>query len=376
MREPRLARLAEQIVAYSLDLQAGEKLYVEIKGIEALDLGREILRAATLRGAVPFWYYNDEDLSRHFIRHAGQEQFAAWGAFHREIMEKVDAYVAVRGGNNPFDLADVEPQRMKWHDLAYWQEVHLGVRLQKKWCVLRYPNPTMAVLAQRATEPFADFYYQVCTLDYARLSRAMDPLVALLERTDRVEIRGPGTDLRLSVKGLPVVKCDGHRNIPDGEVYVAPVRESVEGVVTYNTAALHRGVVYRNVRLEIERGRIARATCDGDEEKLRAIFDTDEGARYFGEFALGLNPHITAPLQDTLFDEKIAGSFHLTPGNAYARSDNGNKSAIHWDLVCIQTPEWGGGEILLDGRLARRDGRFVLPELEGLNPEALKEGGA
>lgn len=371
MHDPRLTTLAEQLVSYSVDLQPGELFYLEIKGVEALALGRELLGAATRRGAVPFWYYNDEDLVRPFVRHAGREQFEAWGKFHREIMEKADAYIAVRGSTNPFDFADVDPDRMKWHDLAYWQEVHLSVRLRKKWCVLRYPNPAMAVLAQRPTESFADFYFRVCSLDYARLSRAMDPLKALLEATDRVEIRGPGTDLSFSIRGIPAVKCDGHRNIPDGEIYTAPVIDSMNGTIAYNAASLHKGTLYRDVRFEVRDGRIVKAACAGDDAQLNRVLDIDEGARRFGEFALGLNPHIDAPLNDTLFDEKIGGSFHLTPGNAYDKADNGNKSALHWDLVCIQTPAWGGGEIRFDGRLIRKDGLFVPPELQALNPEAL-----
>jgi len=370
--DPRVTRLAEQLITYSVRLQPGEKIYIEIKGLEALDLGRELVRVATAQGGVPFWYYNDETLSRGFIQGAGQEQFEAWGAFHRPIMEAVDAYIGVRGSTNPFDLADVDAERMKWHDQAYWGQVHIPVRLKKKWCVLRYPNPAMAQAAERATEDFADFYFRVCTLDYARMSQAMDPLHALLERTDRVHIKGPGTDLAFSIKGLPAVKCDGHRNIPDGEVYTAPVRDSVNGVIQYNTKSRQGGVVLDNIRFTVKDGKIVEAVCDGDDAKLQAALDIDEGARYFGEFALGVNPHITRPMLDTLFDEKIGGSFHLTPGNAYDAANNGNKSAQHWDIVCIQTPEKGGGEIWFDDVLVRKDGLFVIPELEGLNPENLK----
>ena len=370
--DPRNTRLAEQLIGYSVKLQPGEKIYIEIKGLEAMELGKEIVRAATAAGGVPFWYYNDETLSRGFIKNAGQDQFQAWGQFHRTIMEAVDAYIGVRGSTNPFDLADVDKERMKWHDEAYWGQVHIPVRLQKKWCVLRYPNPAMAQLADRATEEFADFYYRVCTLDYAKMSKAMDPLAALMEKTDRVTIKGPGTDLAFSIKGLSAVKCDGGRNIPDGEVYTAPVRDSMNGVIQYNTATMHGGVKLRNIRFEVKDGRIVAATCEGDEGKLNEALDIDEGARYFGEFALGVNPYITTPMLDTLFDEKIGGSFHLTPGNAYASADNGNKSALHWDIVCIQTPDWGGGEIRFDDTLIRKDGLFVLPELEGLNPENLK----
>jgi aminopeptidase len=370
--DPRVTKLADQLINYSVRLEPGEKIYIEIKGLEAMDLGRELVRAATAAGGVPFWYYNDETVSRHFIKGASEEQFQAWGAFHRPIMEAVDAYIGVRGSTNPFDLADVDADRMKWHDQAYWGQVHIPVRLNKKWCVLRYPNPAMAQSAERATGEFAQFYFDVCTLDYARMSKAMDPLAELIDRTDRVQIKGPGTDLSFSIKGLPPVKCDGHRNIPDGEVYTAPVRDSVNGVIQYNTKTRQGGAVLSNIRFVCKDGKIVEATCDGPDEKLQAALDIDEGARYFGEFAIGVNPWITRPMLDTLFDEKIAGSFHLTPGNAYAAADNGNKSALHWDIVMIQTPEWGGGEIWFDDVLIRKDGRFVLPELDGLNPENLK----
>ena len=372
MFDPRVTQLAEQLITYSVDLQPGEIIYLEVKGEHALDLGRELIRVATVKGGVPFWYYNDESVSRHFIKHASAEQFQKWGKFHRPIMEAVDAYIAVRGSTNPFDLADVDAERMKGHDRAYWDEVHIPVRLKKKWCVLRYPNPAMAQLAERSTDEFADFFFQVCTLDYARMSLAMNPLKELLEATDRVDIKGPGTDLSFSIAELPAVKCDGQRNIPDGEVYTAPVRDSMNGVIAYNTTTMRAGTLFKNVRFEVQQGRITQATCEGDDRKLNEILDVDEGARYFGEFALGVNPYITKPMLDTLFDEKIGGSFHLTPGNAYESAFNGNRSTLHWDIVMIQTPEWGGGEIFFDGKLVRKDGLFVLPELAGLNPNALK----
>jgi aminopeptidase len=183
-----------------------------------------------------------------------------------------------------------------------------------------------------------------------------------------VEIRGPGTDLYFRLGDIPVVKAAGKHNIPDGEVFTAPVKDSVEHTITYNTPSLFDGVTCEGVSLTFEEGRIVGATGT-PQEKVDAIFATDEGARYVGEFALGLNPHIERPLKDTPYDEKIRGSLHLTPGDAYeGLADNGNRSAVHWDLVLIQTPEWGGGEIYFDGVLVREDGRFVLPELETLDP--------
>ncbi|RMF90386.1 MAG: aminopeptidase, partial [Nitrospinota bacterium] len=239
-----------------------------------------------------------------------------------------------------------------------------------KWVVLRWPTPSMAQQAEMSTEGFEQFYFDVCTLDYGKMAAAMEPLKDWMERTDRVHIVGPGTDLHFSIKGLPAIPCSGEHNIPDGECFTAPVRESVEGKITFNTATLYHGTVFTDVSLVFERGRIVQATAN-HAEKLNEILDTDEGARYIGEFSLGLNPYITRTMKDILFDEKIAGSFHLTPGNAYDLCDNGNRSEVHWDMVMIQTPAYGGGEIWFDDTLIRKDGRFVPESLQALNPERL-----
>ena len=284
----------------------------------------------------------------------------------------MQAYIGVRASHNISELSDVPSEKLKLYQQYWSKPVHSEIRVKNtKWCVLRWPNSAMAQLAGLSSEAFEDFYYNVCNLDYAKMDLAMTPLVELMEKTDRVKIIGPGTDLAFSIKNIPVVKCSGLRNIPDGEVYTAPVRDSVNGILAYNTPSIYQGTTYENVQLTFENGRIIQATANLS-DRITEVFDTDEGSRYIGEFALGVNPFITKPMKDTLFDEKIQGSFHFTPGNAYEEADNGNRSAIHWDLVCIQSPEWGGGEIWFDDRLIRKDGQFVLPELAGLNPENLK----
>ena len=248
----------------------------------------------------------------------------------------------------------------------------MEIRVPKtRWVVLRYPSPAMAQMAAMSEEAFEDWYFSVCTMDYAKMSKAMDSLVEVMARTDKVRIVGPGTDITFSIKGLPPIKCDGTMNIPDGEVYSAPVRDSVTGCISYNTPAEHEGFTYEKIRFVFEKGRIVEATCN-DNVRIRRVLDVDEGARYVGEFSIGVNPFITSPMKETLFDEKIAGSIHFTPGNSYDDCFNGNRSALHWDLVLIQTAEWGGGEIWFDGALVRKDGRFVAPELELLNPENLR----
>ncbi|MGL4510283.1 aminopeptidase, partial [Cetobacterium sp.] len=292
--------------------------------------------------------------------------------YELERMKDMDAYIAIRGSENASELSDIDSAKMKIYTDYFMKPVHLSERVNNtKWVVLRYPNNSMAQLANTSLESFEDFYYNVCNLDYSKMSRAMDSLTALLDRTDKVRIVGPGTDLTFSIKDIPSVKCCGLRNIPDGEVYSAPVRDSINGVISYNTPSVYQGTTFENVCFRFENGKIVEATSNNT-ERLNEILNTDDGARHIGEFAIGVNPYILKPMKDTLFDEKIAGSIHFTPGQAYKLADNGNKSAIHWDLVLIQRPDFGGGEIWFDDVLIRKDGIFVIEELEVLNPENLK----
>ncbi|MDH4157103.1 MAG: aminopeptidase [candidate division Zixibacteria bacterium] len=365
MKDKRNEILARQLIEYSCELVKGEILYLEIKGKETLELGKEIIRQATEKGITPFWYYNDESLGRHWIKNASDDQLKTQAELHLELMKRADAYIGLRGSDNPFDLADIEQAQMdKWNNIFY-KPVHLEERVKHtRWVVLRYPNNAMAQLAETSQEAFEKFFYDVCCADYAKMSKAQDKLFALMEATDKVQIKGPGTDLTFSIKGIGTIKCDGKRNIPDGEVYTAPVRNSANGTIKYNTPSLYQGVVYTGISFTFENGKIVKATADGNVDKLNKILDGDEGSRYVGEFAIGVNPFIRQPMKDTLFDEKIAGSFHFTPGQCYDEAPNGNQSAIHWDLVAIQREDYGGGEIWFDGKLVRKNGVFTDPDME------------
>ncbi|HEX6972478.1 MAG TPA: aminopeptidase [Limnochordia bacterium] len=370
MEDPRLEKLAQNLIGYSVALQPGERILIECTGIE-VPIVRALIRAAYAAGGVVHVSLQEPAVLRALLLEATREQLEEIGRFEAARMQEMHAYIGVRAGLNQNELSDVPPAQLALYRKHWWEPVHSQIRVARtKWCVLRYPNAAMAQSAGMSTEGFEAFYFRVCNLDYRRMSEAIEPLRRLMEQTDQVHITGPGTDLRFSIKGIGAVPCCGHRNIPDGELFTAPVRESVEGYVTFNVTSVYQGTVFEKVRLEFEEGRIVRASAS-DEERLKAVLDTDPGARYVGEFSLGFNPFILHPMRDTLFDEKIAGSFHFTPGNAYEEADNGNRSAVHWDLVCIQRPEYGGGEIYFDGELIRKDGRFLPPELAGLNPEAL-----
>jgi aminopeptidase len=371
MIDSRLEKLARILVNYSIKVKPGEKVLIQDNNVEAAFV-RALVEAVHDAGGLPFVTLRDRTIDRALYRRATEEQVRLQARFERDRMKEMDCYIGYTSLRNASAWADMPGDRLDLYNRYIWKEVHIEERVPNtRWVVLRYPAPAFAQLASMSEEAFEDWYFDVCTLDYARMSKAMDPLVELMAKTDRVRLVAPGTDLSFSIKGLPPVKCDGSMNIPDGEVYTAPVRDSVEGVISYNTPSEHDGFCYEGIRFEFKGGRIVKASAN-DTERINRVLDIDEGARYVGEFALGVNPFITKPMKETLFDEKIAGSFHFTPGNSYDDCFNGNRSALHWDLVLIQTSEWGGGEIWFDGRLVRKDGRFVVPELEGLNPERLK----
>ncbi|HEY3216415.1 MAG TPA: aminopeptidase [Candidatus Eisenbacteria bacterium] len=370
MRDPRGAELARLIVHHSTQLAAGDAVLIE--AFDVVDgLVLDLVETVHTAGAVPLVSLRSYGVIRSQLVGATEAQMRLQGALEKFQMEQVQAYVGVRGSANASELSDVPSERMALYMEHVVKPVHLDYRVNRtRWVVLRYPNSAMAQQAGMSTQQFEDFFFRVCTLDYGRMAEAMEPLKRRMESTDQVRLVGPGTDLSFRIRGIPAVKCEGRRNLPDGECYTAPVRDSVEGTIAYNAPSLYLGTTYERVRFTFEGGRIVRAEGE-PQEALNRLLDTDEGARYVGEFSLGFHPYITRPIKDTLFDEKIAGSLHFTPGQAYQTADNGNRSKIHWDLVLIQTPSWGGGEVWFDGERVRKDGRFVVPELEGLNPERL-----
>jgi aminopeptidase len=371
MRDPRIDTLAQNLIRYSCRLQKGEKVLIENFGLEK-ELVKALVKEAYAVGAYPFVHIQDHEVNRQILMEAETEQLDMMARYEVMRMKEMDAYIGIRGGYNTSELSDVPSDKMRAFAQHVNHPLHSKVRVpDTKWVVLRYPTSSMAQLASMSTEGFEDFYFNVCNLDYSKMSKAMDALVSLMDRTDKVQIKGPGTDLTFSIKGIASIKCAGEFNIPDGEVYTAPVKNSVNGVLSYNAPSPYQGFSFEKVTFEFKDGKIIKATAN-DTERINNILDSDEGARYIGEFAIGVNPYILQPMQDILFDEKIAGSFHFTPGQCYDEASNGNDSSVHWDLVCIQRSEYGGGEIYFDDVLIRKDGLFVLDELEDLNPEALK----
>ena len=368
MHDPRFDKLASLLVSFSTALKKGERAL-----IDAFDIPPEmtiaLVRAVRNAGALPFVQLHQGAVSRELAMHAAEAALDISSGVELARMKKMDAYIAVRGGANITEMSDVPPEQMKL--VARKMKPVLDWRVKKtRWCVLRWPSPSMAQLAGMSTEAFEKFYFDVCTLNYAKMAPGMKALKTLMEKTDKVHLRGPGVDLTFSIKGIAAIPCGGGHNIPDGEVFTAPVKNSVEGYIAYNAPTIYQGTAFDNVRLVFKAGRIVEATANNT-LKLNEILDSDPGARYIGEFAIAFNPHILKPMRDILFDEKISGSFHFTPGQCYEQTENGNRSQVHWDMVSIQRPDWGGGTIHFDGKLIREDGRFVPKSLHGLNPENL-----
>jgi len=369
--DPRFTELAQGLTGFSTALKKGERVLIDAFDVpDAMVIA--LVRAARARGALPYVQVHRARITRELALGAEEAQYGPAAEVELARMRQMEAYIALRGSENIFEASDVPSSRVQL--VSRLMKPVLDHRVNKtKWVVLRWPTPAMAQQASMSTEAFEDFYFRVCTLDYARMKPGMKALKELMDKTDKVQITGPGTDLFFSIKGIGAKECGGEFNIPDGEVFSCPVRDSVEGVLQYNAPTVYLGQSFDNIRLVFKQGRIVEATANNT-KRLNEILDSDPGARYIGEFALGFNPHILEPMRDILFDEKIAGSFHFTPGQAYETAGNGNKSQVHWDMVCIQRPEYGGGEIRFDGKVVRKDGLFVPKSLHKLNPDYLLAG--
>lgn len=368
----RMAELASLVVHYSLDVQPGEKILLE-SWDEADDLTQAVMSEVLAAGGIPVVDRQNMVLQRQYLIEADADAMKCRAALELERIQQMNGYLAIRRNRNVYELSDVPPEKAAMYDRIMAPVKHHRM-MKTKWCVLRYPDEAMAQMCHMSTQQFREYYFSVCCLDYAAMSRAARPLEQLMKKTDQVHILAPGTDLTFSIRGCkgdtPFFPNDtgcGRLNIPDGEVGGGVVKESVNGQITYNLPASYRGTTFYDVCFQFEKGKIVSAACSNRKAQplLDAILDTDEGSRYIGEFSLGINPLADIALGDILFDEKMWGTFHFTPGHS--------PSAVHWDMVLSQRPEDGGGEIWFDNQLIRRDGQFILPELVHLNPDALSE---
>lgn len=367
----RINVLAKNLVNYSVKLQKGEKVLIEGSPL-CLELILEIIKEVYKVGGYPFVNYGESTLSKALLKSSSEEHIKLMQKYMKPVMQDMDAYIGISATNNIYESNDVNMDIKNLYSKFYSKPIHSDIRVPKtKWVILKYPTMGFSQQAKMSFDEYSDFFFKVCNLDYSKMNKAMEKLKNLMESTDKVRIVAKDTDISFSIKGIPSIKCAGEMNIPDGEVYTAPVKDSVNGYIHYNAPSMYNGIRFDNIKLYFKNGQIYKCECDKNQKELESIFNIDKGARYVGEFSFGLNPYIKEPMLDILFDEKITGSIHFTPGASYDDAFNGNKSAVHWDLVLIQRKEYGGGEIYFDDKLIRKDGLFVTEELKCLNPKNL-----
>lgn len=369
MKDIRLDAIAKQVCDYSFELKKGEKVVI-YGAPQTMPLIKALMEAVYARGAYPIVHTVDPEVAKLKLMHDSKEMMEIDVAIQDQLTKHADCYIRIGYSENDYENSEIPAEQT-----AQYMELMRPVTTWRvnntRWMVMRYPSPANAQSARMSFEKYEDLVFNATSFDYSTMKGAMQKLKDMMDKTDKVRLVGPNTDLAFSIKDIPAIVCAGEMNLPDGEVYTSPVKDSVNGVLTYNTTSLYNGTLFENVSFTFKDGKIVEATALQGGDKLDAILNTDEGARFIGEFAIGVNPMISDAVGNILFDEKIHGSFHFTPGNAYEDADNTNRSAVHWDLVCIQRPEYGGGEMYFDDVLVRKDGRFVVPELECLNPENL-----
>jgi hypothetical protein len=362
----KLKELASLIVNYSIRVEKDERVLITTQSLETREFVSYLIEEIYKNGGVPCLKINDPILGARLAEKNNEGRIELLKKIQENEVELFDSFINIRYATNDYENKNVSGEMSKKLSQALLPSSDVRVN-QRKWVLLNYPSLLDSYKAKMTSTEFMEFALRVMTVNYKSMSELIKPLKKLMDKTDKVRIVSPGTDITFSIKGMGSIPCVGEMNIPDGELYSAPVKNSVNGTITYNTPSPYQGRVYNHVSLEFKDGKIINATCDDDNEKLNEIFNTDEGARYVGEFSLGFNPEILYPMGDILYDEKILGSIHFTPGQAYKDCYNGNDSGIHWDMVLIQRKDYGGGEIYFDDVLIRKDGMFVLEELKPLN---------
>lgn len=370
MIDVRIKKLANTLINYSVSLKKNEQVLISYEGDECKPLVKELIKEAYKKNATPIVEIGDTEIKKELIQGVNKKDLLITEKIALDKFKSVDAYIALRGSKNLFELSDLDPKKLSLYNQETRKSLDYRVN-HLKWVVLRYPCNSLAQISNMSFKAYEDLFFKVCNLNYSKMRTELRKLKTLMEKTNMVRLVSKNTDISFSIKNMPAIICAGEKNIPDGEIYTAPVKNSVNGYITYNTPSIEEGFTFTDIHFEVKNGKIIKATSNNN-KRINEILNTDESARYFGEFAIGVNPHISVPLNDTLFDEKIHGSIHLTPGASYEDAFNGNKSSIHWDLVLIQRSEYGGGEIYFDDKLIRKNGIFVHPSLKSLNPQFLK----
>jgi aminopeptidase len=366
MQDPRITKLADVLINYSIGLKKGQSLVIVGTPLAA-PLIRAIYAQALKRGAFPNTLVAVDGLEEIYYRLASEEQLRYISPFRRFTFEKADAVISILSGYNTKVMANVEPKRMVASNKAmapmFKKFMHRSASGQVKWVACQYPTHAFAQDAVMSLPEYEEFVFGACRLDkkdpiaeWKKMSAYNGRLIKYLSRKNEIRIVAKDTDLRYRTRGRKWINCDGKNNFPDGEIFTGPIEDSAEGHIRYSFPAEYDGREAEDVRIEFKNGKAVKATAARGEAFLNAMLDTDKGARFLGEVAIGTNFGITKYTRNTLFDEKIGGTIHMALGESYPESGGKNNSAVHWDMVCDLR---GGGELFADGELFMKNGKFL-----------------
>ncbi len=374
MVDPRDTKLAELLVDYSIGLKPGENVCLLTDSIQTMPLLREVYKTIIIGGGYPYPHVEldphigFEGMDYTWMKHASEEQLKNLSQIRFNEMKAMDAYIRIGGPANKVDLAGVDPERIALRRRT--TKPILDERLRKKWVVTRYPTPSMAQAANMSTEDFAEFFYNACLVDWSEQDKIQERIKEVFEKGKVVRILGDETDLYLSIEGRKMKECIGKcqynpdlerfegANMPDGEIYFGPVEDFTHGYIKYTYPYNMQGQKIEGIFLRFEHGKIVEFKAERNQKALDSLLNTDDGARRLGECGIGTNPNITNFMDELLFDEKILGTVHITPGRSY-EGHGYNKSAIHADIVKDLRPNYGGGEIQVDGEVVQENGKWT-----------------
>jgi aminopeptidase len=367
MTNPVMQKWAEVLVRYSTNVEQGNTVAIQ-GGVLAEPLLRAVYREVVEQGAFPIMVPTFPDLGPDLLRLGSDDQLQFISPVEQFLRTEADVVVFVMADPNTRSSAGVDPARQATFQKARTELAKQFMAREStgevEWALTLYPTAAYAQDAEMSNDAYADFVFRACKLHeddpvaaWQRQAAEQQRVIDWLDGKRDVHLTGPGTDLRLSIEGRTWMNADGHKNFPDGEIFTAPIEDSIEGHITYSFPAIYAGREVTGVRLGFAGGKVVEATADKGEDLLLQLIDVDEGARRVGEFAIGTNFEISQFTRQILFDEKIGGTVHMALGLAYPATGGTNESAIHWDMICDLRQ---GGQVEVDGEPLLADGRLVV----------------
>lgn len=352
--DQRDEKLANILVHYSIKAKKGDKVIIDFHEA-GKTLALEVYKKLLDIGAFVYLEAKLDGFEHAYYKHASSEQINHVFDFEHEKPDEVDARVVIRSSFNSKEMSNIAPEKIAARRKT--MQPFLNKYVEKRWILTYYPSHGMAQEADMSLEEYKEFYFKTCLLDWESVKESQEKLKNAIDDGKVMRVVGEKTDITLSMEGRDGIKCCGEHNMPDGEVFYAPVETQVNGHVYFDLPSIFSGKEVKGIYLEFENGKIIKATAEKNQELLHAILSTDEGSKYLGEVGIGTNFQITKPTKEILFDEKIGGSIHMAVGRAYKEGGGQNESAIHWDMIKDLRKK---GEIYIDGKLIQKNGKFLL----------------